>query len=70
MGLSVTYQGACPRCGTPARHVEMLARVACVLEKDGTVGRVLWAVNRHGKPLCVCGGGHKWNPQREERAGK
>lgn len=51
---------ACPKCGAPARIVVVIkARVRCVLESDGTPGKVLSASRDTSAAVAYeCGGGH------------
>lgn len=50
----------CPKCGAPARIIVVIkARVRCVLESDGSPGKVLSAVlSDQGTVAYECGGGH------------
>ena len=51
----------CPQCGEPARVVILrAARVRCVLEDDGSAGRVLSTTRpeKSGERHYECGGGH------------
>jgi hypothetical protein len=50
----------CPRCGCPARFLRMTARVVCVLNEDGTIGRTEHVGKRVGAAEYECGGGHKF----------
>jgi hypothetical protein len=59
----------CPLCGCPAREVLMTARVRCELNEDGSVGRTLWAGERLGMPLYVCGGDHRFCDVAVEHTG-
>ena len=48
----------CPKCGCPARYIEMTARVTCELNADGEAGKVLSVGRRSGEAIYECGGGH------------
>lgn len=50
----------CPKCGEPAREVEMTARATCVLTEDGSAGKVLSASRLPGIDVYICGGNHRW----------
>jgi len=50
----------CPRCGCPAQFVRMTARVVCVINEDGSVGRTTSVGKRVGKSVYECGGGHEF----------
>lgn len=52
----------CPKCGTPPRvAVIERARVRCVYEEDGRVGKVI-STTKGTKVVIAyeCGGGHSW----------
>jgi len=51
---------ACPKCGCPARIIVVIkGHVRCVLESDGTPGKVLSASKDQATALAYeCGGGH------------
>lgn len=48
----------CPKCGCPARNVVLIkARVRCVLNDDGTAGKVLSASREEAAEVMYeCGG--------------
>ena len=54
----------CPKCDEPALKVILLvirARVHCVLNDDGSVGRVVSTTRQHETSReYECGGGHVW----------
>lgn len=52
----------CPKCGEPARVVLVKAVVTCVLEDDGTVGKVIKGFTPNAPKITgyKCGGDHTW----------
>jgi hypothetical protein len=57
----------CPQCGEPAQVAVLLkARVRCVLQDDGTPGKVLSSTRESVITGYECSGRHEWPAEKEK----